>query len=287
MASLKNHILVPLDFTEQSLTALGQSYNLARLTKATLTLIHVIDESFHLPFVSKKEDKGMEKKIQKELDKLALEVTEKVGVKVETMIARGKVYEEIQEAAKKLKCSFIVMGTKGSRFKKFIGSNALRVIRESPCPVITIHGKKHRPGCKHIVLPLDLTKETKEKVTKAIEIAKLFGSVINLVTILNTDDEFIVNKLKRQMNQVHAFIMQHDVPCTVENVQGDDISEDIVKYAKKIKADLILIMTQQEMNWTNMFISSQAQEIINSSEIPVMSIRPVKRKDTTVSVFEY
>jgi len=163
----------------------------------------------------------------------------------------------------------------------------LRVIREAPCPVITIHGKKHRPGCKHIVLPLDLTKETKEKVTKAIEIAGLFGSVINLVTVLTTDDEFIVNKLKRQMDQVHEFIVQHDIACTVEYIHGSDVGEEVVKYAKKIKADLILIMTQQETNWTNMFISSQAQEIINNSDVPVLSVRPVVRKNTTLSVFEY
>lgn len=289
MASLKNHILVPIDFSEQSLISLSQSYNLSRLTKATLTLLHVIEEPFQLPFFSSKkaEEKGMEKKIQKELDKLAIDVMSKVGVKVETLIARGKVYEEIQKTAKKLKCSFIVMGTKGSRFRNFIGSNALRVIRESPCPVITIHGKRHRPGCKHIVLPLDMTKETKEKVTKAIEIARLFGSTINLVTILTTDDEFIVNKLKRQMDQVYEFVVQHDVSCTVEYIFGSDVSDEIIKYSKKIKADLILIMTQQEMNWTNMFISSEAQEIINSSEIPVMSVRPVIRKNTTLSVLEY
>lgn len=288
MAPLKNHILVPIDFSEQSKIALSQSYNLARLTKATLTLLHVMEDSFHLPFFSEKPfDKGLEKKISKELGQLAQEVTAKVGVKVETMVARGKVYEEIQKAAKKLKCSFIVMGTNGSRFKNFIGSNALRVIRESPCPVITIRGKKHRPGCKHIILPLDISKETKEKVTKAIEIAKLFGSTIHLVTVLTTDDEFIVNKLKRQMDQVHAFVMQHDLPCSVEYISDSDISEQIIKYSKRIKADLILIMTQQEMNWTNMFISSQAQEIINSSDIPVMSVRPVERKNTTHSILEY
>lgn len=289
MAALRNHILVPIDFSEQSFIALGQSYNLARLTKATLTLIHVIDDNFQVPiFIKKKPDSAMEKKIQKELEKLARETTEKSGVKVETLMARGKVYEEIQAAAKKLKCSFIVMGTSGgSGLKKFIGSNALRVIREAPCPVITIHGKKHRTGCKHIVLPLDVTKETKEKVTKSIQIALLFGSVIHLVTVLTTDDEFIVNKLKRQMDQVNEFIRQHDVLCTIEYIHGSDVGEEVVKYSKKINADLILIMTQQETNWTNMFISSQAQEIINTSEIPVLSVRPVVRKNTTLSVFEY
>jgi nucleotide-binding universal stress UspA family protein len=44
MASQKNHILVPVDFSEQSHIALTQSYNLARLTKAEITLIYVIDD---------------------------------------------------------------------------------------------------------------------------------------------------------------------------------------------------------------------------------------------------
>lgn len=289
MAGLKNHILVPIDFSEQSIIALGQSYNLARLTKADITLINVIEENFQLPFFSKKEDKGLVKVLQKELDKLASETTQKSGVRVNTLVTTGKVYEEIHKAAKKFKSSFIVMGTNGSLgIKKFIGSNALRVIREAPCPVITIKGKKHRTGIKSIVLPLDLTKETREKVTKAIEISNLFGSTIHLVTVNTTTDEFIVNKLQRQMNQVHEYVLEHNVNCTVEFLQGDDVSEEIVEYAKKIKSDLIMIMTQEEMNWTDiMFISSSAQQVINSSDIPVLSIRPKERKDTTISVFEY
>ena len=289
MAAFKNHILVPVDFSDQSQIALKQSYNLARLTKADLTLINVIDESFQMPFFSAKEDKTMEKKIQKALEKLAEETSLEAGINVNTLTVKGKVYEEVQKAAKKLKCSFIVMGTNGSvGFKKFIGSNALRVIREAPCPVITIKGKKHRTGCKNIILPLDLTKETKEKVSKAIEIANLFGSTINLVSVLTTDDEFIVNKLKRQMNQVHEFIVEHNMPWTIEFLHGSEISEEIVGYSKKIKADLIMIMTQEELTWTDiMFISSSAQQLINESEIPVLSIRPKEKKDTTASVFQY
>lgn len=289
MASLKNHILVPVDFSEQSLIALRQSYNLARLTRAELTLINVIDESFHLPFFAPKEDKTMEKKIQKALEQLSHETSVESGVLVHHLVVRGKVYEEVQKVAKKLKCSFIVMGTNGSTgLKKFIGSNALRVIRESPCPVITIKGKKHRTGCKNIVLPLDMTKETKEKVSKAIEIAGFFSSTINLVSVLTTDDEFIVNKLKRQMNQVHDYIKEHNVPCNVEFVHGSDVGEEIINYSKKVKADLIMIMTQEELTWTDsLFISSSAQQIINESDIPVLSVRPKEKKSTTLSVFEY
>src|SRR4029450_5784042 len=146
--------------------------------------------------------------------------------------------------------------------KKFIGSNALRVIRESSCPVITIKGKKHRAGCKHILLPLDLSEETKEKVSKAIEIARLYGAEIDLLTVLTTDDEFILNKLKRQMNQVQQYSVQQDVRWKAEFIEGKEVADEIVKYAVSSKMDLIMIMTQQEMNWTSMFIGSEAQQVI-------------------------
>lgn len=289
MSNLNNQILVPIDFSEQSLIALGQSYNLARLSKSEIVLLHVIDDTSYLPFFTKKEDKELEKQVEAELQKLAADTTKSVGVRVSTSIRRGKVYEVIQETAAELNCAFIVMGTNGSvGIKKFIGSNALRVVREAPCPVITIKGKTHKSGCKDIVLPLDLSKQTKEKVKNAIEFATLFGSTIHLITVLNTDDEFIVNKLKRQMKQVHEHIREHNISCTLEFILGDDIAEEVIQYAEKNKSDLIMIMTQQEINWTDlMFISSAAQQIINGTNIPVLSIKPKERKDTTSSPFEY
>jgi len=288
MAIFKNHILVPIDFSEQSLIALGQSVNFARITRASLTLIYVIEEQFHLPFVKAKEDKVLEKNIRKELEKISSETHLKHAVKTDFIIAHGKVYEEIQKAARKFKSSLIIMGTNGSiGIKRFIGSNALRVIREAPCAVITIKGKKHRPGCKNILLPLDVSKETKEKISKAIELAGLYGSHIHLMSVLTTDDEFIVNKLKRQMSSVENFIKEQNVSCSHEFVKGDDVAEEISKYAKKIKADLVILMTQKEMGWTDMFLSDDAQKVLNDTEVPVLSIRPDPRKNTTLSVLEY
>ncbi len=288
MAIFKNHILVPIDFSEQSLIALGQSVNFARITKASVTLIYVLEDPFHVPFVKQKEDKSLEKNIRKELEKMSSETHLKHGVKTDFIIARGKVYEEIQKAAGKLKSTMIIMGTNGSiGIKRFIGSNALRVIREAPCAVITIKGKKHRPGCKNILLPLDVSKETKEKIRKAIELAGLYGSHISLMSVLTTDDEFIVNKLKRQMQSVENFIKEQNVSCSHEFITGDDVAGEIVKYAKKIKADLIVLMTQKEMGWTDMFLSDASQKVLNDTNVPVLSIRPDPRKTTMLSAFEY
>ena len=212
MASFRNHILVPIDFSEQSLIALGQSYNLARLTKADITLINIIEDSFHLPFFQKKEDKTLEKKISKELEKLAHETTEKGAC-----VFNDFTQERCTRKFKKRQKTEMLILLYGHKWKCWLEKIywfqcVLRVIRESPCQVITIKGKKHRPGCKNIVVPLDLSKKRRKKVHNAMEFAQLFGSHPSCYSLIQTD-EFIVNKLKRQMQQVFNHIQGESVPC--------------------------------------------------------------------------
>jgi nucleotide-binding universal stress UspA family protein len=291
MSLFNNHILVPIDFSEQSIIALKQSFNIARFSKSEITLIHVLDEDIIKPFSSLFSGKNdymthLAEDSRNRLEKLAAETEKQADIKVDTLIAKGKIYEEIARVATELKAVFIIMGTNGAVGfkKKFIGSNALRVIHEAPCPVITIKGKDHHEGCRTIVLPLDVSRESKEKVNKAIELATFFGSAIKIVTVSDTDDEFITHKLKRQMIQVKQFIADAGIDCTADYILGDDIAEEVIKFAMKNDADLILIMTQQEMIWKEYFLGSAPQEIINHSEIPVLSIRPIERRDMSGSV---
>lgn len=283
----KNEIVVPIDFSEQSLIALGQSYNLAREYHAEILLLYVMEDGGALAkFLTPKSLKGMKKDIQKRLDKLAEETFHKSKIHVDTMIAKGKVYEKIIEVAEMTDALMIIMGcnSKKKLQARFIGSNALRVVREAKCPVITIKGKQHIEGCKNIVLPLDLTKETKDKVRQAIEVAKLgaYQAAIRVVSVLQSTDEFLVNKLTRQLESVKSYIQKQGVECSAEiikTVKGEDsLAQCILDYAHKVEGDLLIIMTQQETNFTRMFIGSTAQEVVNNSDIPVMSIIPQMHK---------
>jgi nucleotide-binding universal stress UspA family protein len=61
----------------------------------------------------------------------------------------------------------------------------------------------------------------------------------------------------------------------------------VLKYAKKINADLIMIMTRQDSKMIDMFIDSEAITVINGSDIPVLSIRPKEKKNVALSPLEY
>lgn len=290
-----NKILVPTDFSEQSNIALEQSYTLAREYHAEITLLYVIEDGGMLAkLFSSEQHEDHRKNVQYQLDLLAASVEKKSKITVNTLIAKGVIYEKIAEVADLINATMIIMGTNGGEGlkKRFIGSNALRVARESKIPVITIRGKHHRNGCKNIVLPLDLTKQTREKVSKAIELSRLFhGAAVRVVSVLFTTDEFLVNRLTRQLGQVKAFLEKEGVECTAEIIKSiksnETLAQNILEYATQVDGDLIMIMTQQEVDFTKYFIGSAAQEIIHHSTIPVMSITPIERKDTTLFANPY
>jgi nucleotide-binding universal stress UspA family protein len=282
-------ILVPVDYSEQSVVALEQAVNLSRVFNSEIHVLNVISEEFSLAKLFSDDDKvEFEKRAKVKLEEFVAEKNKEYGVELRPVQVHGKIYNQIVNTADVVNAQFIVMGTAGTPTlkKKFIGSNALRVVRESHKPVITIKGKHHRKGCQNIILPLDLTKETKEKVTKAIEFAKRFGSIIRVVSVLLTNDEFVVNRLTRQLDQVKKYIEEQGVDCTAEIVRdtkgNQSLSESVIDYANKSKGDLIMIMTQQEEDFTDFFIGSSAQGIINESDIPVLSIIPSPKKDTSV-----
>jgi nucleotide-binding universal stress UspA family protein len=285
MTQISNRIVVPVDFGEQSLIALHQAARLAKVINGEITLLYVIESHGFLSRFTASQDEEVKKEINGKLDELIADTEKNEGIRCDKVIAHGTVYDKVTEVAEMLNARFIVMGTNGGTNirRRFIGSNALRVVRESKVPVISIKGKHHRDGCKNIVLPLDLTKETREKVSKAIEFAKLYNSDVRIASVLFTTDEFIVNRLTRQLSQVKGFMEKAGVRCTAEIIKGikgeESLGQIIIDYANKVEGDLIMIMTQQETDITELFIGSAAQEIINKSDIPVLSIVPSPKKD--------
>jgi len=267
--------------------ALGQAFNLAKIKNSEVVLLSVVGEQSMIEslFVDDKSHE-LQQKVNQKLIEIGKEYGDKYGVDVKTMVAKGKIYNQINEVAEMVSADLIVMGTNGSSgsSKKIMGSNAERVVRLAHCPVITIKGKEHREGCDNIILPLDLEKQTKEKVTNALEYARYWNATIRLVSVVLRDNQDVREKLIKNINQVKQFITDAGVKCTAELVEGNKkqtLGDFIFEYEKRFDADLIMIMTKkEELSLTNN-ISVTARYIINNSEIPVMSIRPKEVKHLT------
>ena len=285
---LTNKILVPVGFSEQSLAALKQACLIAKIKKSEVIILSVIEEQSKIsgllidnPF---EEIRG---KVKDKLDEISEMHSSKFSVKVDSMVASGKIYEQIVEVSSMINANLIVMGTNGSPkgvLKKFIGSNAERVVRLSNIPVITIKENTSTENFDNIILPLDLGKETKEKVTFAIEYARYWNSTIRIVSVFLKDNTNEKNILIKNLNQVSNFISNAGVKCTSELIEGEkkqSLGDFVINYEKKFDSDLIIIMTKKEELALSNNLSVTARYIIHNSKIPVMSIKPKPRKFIT------
>jgi nucleotide-binding universal stress UspA family protein len=263
-ASKENIMIIPVDFTEQSLIAIGQSYNLAKYTKSKILLLHVYEHQGEERF--------------DEISKLAKKTQDESGVTTDFMNVKGNIYKEVVRVAEELNATLIVVGLESHISPKdIIGHSASKFIRESPCPVISIRGKDHRDGCENILLPLDLTKESRQKVDKAIEFARYFGAAIRILGVFAKADEKYENQLHAYAHQVKQYIKSKGIACTNKTLPSDDIAEAVVEYGNKIEADLIMIMTKTDLSMKEFFVGTIAQRVIDISNIPVLSIRPIQR----------
>ncbi len=283
-------LLVPVDFEKPSLTALDQTYNLARLLKMEIYLLYVHEETgIFSRFFPDEQSAEILKKIREKLEALANTVRENAGVKVHALVEKGKPHDLILQKAKELNALMIFMGTTNSD-EEIVGVTTHKVVRTSKCPVITVRADNYHDGCRTILLPLDLTTESRQKIGWAIEIAKLYRARIQIISVLWSNDDEIRRNLHIQLKQAKNFIEKVSIPCTAELIDTTESRKTLVPaildYVEThTEIDLIVIMTQQEFAIVDYFLDSDAQQIIRSSIVPVMTVVPREIGHTSIRSF--
>jgi nucleotide-binding universal stress UspA family protein len=128
-------ILVPTDFSSGSLDALDYAEELARVLDATLLLLHVE----RVPVAGSKAGERAHAAAAEHLGKVVEELAHH-GLRVEMRLREGAPDEEIADVAASEHVDLIVMGTRGRTgvAHALLGSIAERVVRTSPCPVLTV-----------------------------------------------------------------------------------------------------------------------------------------------------
>ena len=144
-------ILASTDFSSHSKYAIEYAQFMAKKCKATLLIIHVIDEfvpTFAAEFTPEPVSEIMKSHMRKARQKLKAFADKEVdkSLKIELIVARGTPYVEIIRTAKKKKVDLIVIAALGGNVLShtLFGSTAERVVWKAPCPVLSVKSPKHK-----------------------------------------------------------------------------------------------------------------------------------------------
>ena len=141
------NILFCTDFSEDSHWAFTYALDLAKTYKANLTIFHVTPEPVHPEqlslYLAPKKLVELRASQKKEIDRqVRTHYVEKMGrfKNYQIVFKEGEPFVEIIHGVKKDSVDLIVMGTHGRTGLDhvFFGSTAEKVVRKSPCPVLTV-----------------------------------------------------------------------------------------------------------------------------------------------------
>ncbi len=278
-------ILVPTDFSEASLNALEYAAFLGKKLGAKIILFHVYEhEEINKGKAITNYAELLEKGIHQKMDDIKASNSTLWGIKIDTKTSSGKAYREIEKTVQELGIDLVIMGTHGNEglnFEKyFLGTNAYRTIHESTCPVLTVRKKGKTLSCADILLPLDVTKETAQKIEWAIEWAKVFKSRIHLVAVTEFLDEFItdINRLTTLLKETETRLLKENIDFTSKLFRNSTLSKTVLTHAKKVKADFLIIMSKKDKKWGEFIVEPADRKIIGECQIPVLSLRPREPK---------
>lgn len=260
-----SRILVPTDFTKVADCAMDHAAHLAKRLNAEVHLLHIVDKASETEEARTK--LNMEVKRAKAIDP---------SVNVHPLVRVGNVFEDIGTAAAEVGAGLIIMGTHGMRGMQFItGSRALRVITNSSVPFVVVQERRIKPhGYRHIVVPLDLHKETRQKVALVAEMARIFSSKVHAI-VPREKDEFLHKQLENHIRFAKQYFGERGVEIDTTIADGGDFVEDVMGYAKRIDADLIAIMNLAQGNIFGVLGVPYEQEVItNAAEVPVLMMNP-------------
>jgi nucleotide-binding universal stress UspA family protein len=270
-------ILVAVDFSECSINALEHAITIAHKADAGIEMMFVVkpDSSKDLFTEGAQTLSAM---VKDKFDELIEKYQPKLGKnKLTYLIKQGKVYHEIVEEADKKDVFLVIAGTHGSSgFEEFwMGSNANRIVSALRKPVITIRGGVSiKRDLEKIILPLDSTPETRQKVPFTAYMAKIFNAEVHILRVYSSNVAAVIRKVDSYSEQVVKHLEEENVHYVLESVHADNLTDATIEYALKVNANLISIMTEQEITTRNLLLGPYAQQMVNHSPIPVLSMHP-------------
>jgi len=274
----KPTVLVPYDFGPKAKAALQEAIKVAKFIKGEVYLLSVIQSSNFLTelFKSEKQQREDRRMVENNLKDVIGAVAEKTDLDFHFIVEHGNPAEVILEQAEILKAQYIIMGKMSSTISAFhfIGPLTMHIIASAPCPVITVSENQINAGrFENILLPIDLSKQTLEKINAAISWTKYYKSTVHVVGVVKRGTNLVSSRLIKKLEKAKWVMEQEGVTVTAQAYLEDDrpIEDVILEHGKSVNADLMMIMTHQELSLADNYIGAVAQNMIKKSEIPTLS----------------
>lgn len=291
-------ILCPVDFSETSLRSLAHAAALARWYDAQLTVLHVVPTFEPMQVRAGLGDPVYISQMTRDevLDEMHRALGADLPPGARLAAEAGDSSKTIVDQALSNRADLIVMGTHGrAGFKRaLLGSVTEKVLREAPCPVLTVppHHAEAGPApevtFQRIICPIDFSPSALQALCFALNLARQADGRVTLLHVIEwlpeedprTSAHFNVPEYRRHMAADAEKGLRKLVADESRTwVDIDSIvvfgraHREILRAAEAKPADLIVMGAQGRSGVALALFGSTTQEAVRGATCPVLTVR--------------
>jgi nucleotide-binding universal stress UspA family protein len=285
------HIMAPLDFSGASRHAIHWAGLLALKFGAKLTVVHIVPPFPAFKYTFPGDIDAFERKVLAEAnERLPQEIPAacKDRLNTQAIVRAGDVRDQLLSIIAAEGVDLVVMGTHGRRaIERFVlGSTTESMLRRAAVPVLTVSARASGKQIEspfdvpfhRMLYPTDLSETSSAALHYCADLARVLGATLTVLHVLDLhgavafDNEADIHALL--MGRLHKTVGKErcgGLGIATEVVKGVPHRE-ILKFADKITADLIVINLQSKGLLERALLGSTAERVIRSSTTPVLCI---------------
>lgn len=262
-------LIVPIDFSENSIKALEFAIFMADKRHAKITLVHVIEVVYDFASQAAIALDSFYTDGEKLLKDLIVKY-EASGVEMDYKITEGVASISVARIAEELGTTLIVMGTQGaSGIKKaLIGTTTVNLIREANCPVLVVPAQAHVTEVRKVTLALEFANHEEKFIDWIIDMSNRWNlglEILHVQTNQSFKEELAILGIEGYLQKKYPGIQMR-----IHTFYAASASEGLDMYMQE-HDNMILVMCHEHRNlWDQIIQKSQSIKMAYHTHIPLL-----------------
>jgi nucleotide-binding universal stress UspA family protein len=289
----ERHILVPIDFTPESVHALRYARMIASHLQMGITIIHVHEPLFD-PVTGSALDTDIMKNNKERLQHIMIEVgwdqyrTEN-QVPVTTHFDIGDIATHVLHLVEDAKYSCIIMSghPESSFVKRLFGSVSTHVGRESLKPVIVVPQQSPLKAPKRFVAGLSDELLREDALQFLLEFAGGADACFEFIHVSNDDGEF--QELKANLTDKLKALNKNENQYHIRSIPASAVGTEsvLIDFMNTFQADMLVLATHQRNFIETLGHRSITRKILSHPVLPVMILHGQPDKGLGITDYLY
>lgn len=255
---MKN-ILVPTDFSDNSVHALSFAVDLANKLSANIILLNTYEIAIHAGMMVSLSSM-IEKDTYKALEQFVQQFEERLeeGLEFVLKVHRGTPSTTITGLAEMEKSALIIMGTRGEHDfpDRILGTTSANVIKQAKCPVLMIPEFSDLSALNHLAYATDLHSNDN----------RIYAYLDDFTRLLNIDKTTFVS-VEKDKDEIRNLVVEDD---RFQIIHNESIVDGLLDYISRDSVDILAMFKPHRTFWNSIFHTSTTKEMSIRSKVPLL-----------------